>query len=81
MHCHFSKIEYTYKTGEKQHHTLDEPSYGPEFEMLAEVIEEFKLRPVIICETAVQDADARKMQNVLRKTTTILRSKANSTTY
>jgi deoxyribonuclease-4 len=67
MHCHFSKIEYTYKTGEKCHHTLDEAGFGPDFEMLAEVIAEFKLRPVVICETAIQDVDARKMRDILRK--------------
>ena len=67
MHCHFSKIEYTYKTGEKRHHVLDDPGFGPEFEKLAEVIAEFKLRPVMICETMIQDADARKMRDTLRK--------------
>jgi deoxyribonuclease IV len=66
MHCHFSKIEYTYKTGEKRHHVLDEPGFGPEFEKLAEVIIEFKLRPVIICETMLQDIDAIKMQKLLK---------------
>jgi deoxyribonuclease-4 len=67
MHCHFSKIEYTYKSGEKQHHTLDEPGFGPEFELLAKVISEFRLCPVVVCETAVQDVDARKMRDILRK--------------
>ena len=66
MHCHFSKIEYTYKTGEKRHHVLDELGFGPEFEKLAEIIIEFKLRPVIICETMLQDIDAMKMQKTLR---------------
>ena len=65
MHCHFSKIEYTYKSGERRHHVLDEKGFGPEFEKLAEVILEFKLRPVIICETAIQDLDAVKMRNIL----------------
>jgi deoxyribonuclease-4 len=65
MHCHFSKIEFTYKSGEKRHPILDESGYGPEFENLAEVISEFKLRPVVICETAVQDADAAKMKRIL----------------
>ena len=69
MHCHFSKIEFTYKTGEKRHHILDEAAYGPDFAMLAEVIVEFKLRPVIICETPVLDVDARKMQEILQKVT------------
>jgi len=68
MHCHFSKIEYTYKSGETRHHILDEAGYGPDFKMLAEVISEFNLRPVIICETAVQDVDAMKMREILQKT-------------
>jgi deoxyribonuclease IV len=67
MHCHFSKIEYTYKSGERRHHILDEPGFGPEFAMLAEVIAEFKLRPVMICETAVQDVDAGKMRDILKE--------------
>ena len=75
MHCHFSKIEYTYKTGERRHHILDEPGFGPEFEKLAEIITEFKLRPVIICETELQDVDAKKMQ----KTLEILEEKKNAT--
>ena len=69
MHCHFSKIEYTYKSGEKCHHSLDEPAFGPEFSHLAQVIAEFKLRPTIICETPMQDIDAIKMRDILKKTT------------
>ncbi len=46
---------------------LDEPAFGPDFAKLAEVIAEFKLRPVMICETAVQDVDARKMRQTLLK--------------
>jgi deoxyribonuclease-4 len=65
MHCHFSKIEYTYKTGEKCHHNLDEAGYGPEFEGLAQVIVDFKMLPVIIAETRVQDLDAMKLKKTL----------------
>jgi len=68
MHCHFSKIEFTYKGGEKRHHILDEAGYGPDFKMLAEVINEFNMRPVIICETALQDVDAMKMREILKET-------------
>ena len=68
MHCHFSKIEYTDK-GERRHHVLDEAGYGPDFEMLSEVIAEFKMRPVIICETPLLDVDAVKMRDILRKFT------------
>jgi deoxyribonuclease-4 len=66
MHCHFSKIEYTDK-GERRHHVLDEARYGPDFEMLAEVIAEFKMRSVIICETPLLDVDAVKMRDTYKK--------------
>ena len=69
MHCHFSKIEFTYRAGEKRHHVLDEAVYGPDFQLLAEVINEFKLHPVIICETPILDVDAMKMRDTLQKIT------------
>jgi deoxyribonuclease-4 len=68
MHCHFSKIEYTDK-GEKRHHVLDEARYGPDFGMLAEVFTEFKMRPVVICETPLLDVDAIKMRDTYWKIT------------
>jgi deoxyribonuclease-4 len=66
IHCHFSKIEYTDK-GERRHHVLDEARYGPDFGMLAEVIAEFKMRPLIICETPLLDVDAMKMRDTYWK--------------
>jgi len=69
MHCHFSKIEFTYKTGERRHHVLDEAAYGPDFRMFAEVIAEFNLRPVVICETPLLDVDAVKMNSILTEVT------------
>lgn len=66
MHCHFSKIEYSYKSGERRHHSLDEKAYGPEFVNLAEVVAEFNLHPTIICETPLLDIDAMKMRNTLK---------------
>jgi deoxyribonuclease-4 len=66
LHCHFTKIEFTDK-GEKCHHTLDEKDYGPDFEMLAEVIKEFNLSPVIISESPILDVDAIKMKEILMK--------------
>ncbi|MEM2108300.1 MAG: TIM barrel protein [Candidatus Bathyarchaeia archaeon] len=65
LHCHFSRIEYSDK-GERRHHVLDEKRYGPEFEMLAEVIAEFKMRPVIICETPLLDVDAMTMRAIFQ---------------
>ncbi|MCW4006230.1 MAG: TIM barrel protein [Candidatus Bathyarchaeota archaeon] len=67
MHCHFSKIEYTYKSGEKRHHQLDNPAYGPEFENLAHIIKEYKMHPTIICETPMLDIDAKQMRDTLQK--------------
>lgn len=66
MHCHFTKIEFTEK-GEKRHHTMNEAEYGPEFRLLAKVIAEFKLKPVIISESPILDVDARKMRDILRE--------------
>ena len=66
MHCHFSKIEYTTK-GERRHHILEAPRYGPDFELLAEVITEFNMRPVIICETPLLDVDALRMRDTYMK--------------
>jgi deoxyribonuclease-4 len=67
MHCHFAKIEFTGK-GERRHHVLEEKGYGPNFELLAKVIVDFKLRPVIICESPLLDLDAIKMRDILQKT-------------
>ena len=64
MHCHFSAIEFN-SQGEKQHHTLDEKRYGPDFRKLAEVITDFQMHPTMICESPILDVDARKMQATL----------------
>jgi len=66
MHCHFTKIEFTDK-GERRHHTLDEMRYGPDFSMLAKVIVEFDMRPIIISESPILDIDAVRMQEMLRE--------------
>ncbi|MGQ9530338.1 MAG: TIM barrel protein [Candidatus Bathycorpusculaceae bacterium] len=66
MHCHFTKVEFTDK-GEKCHHTMDEMNYGPDFEMLAKVIAEFKLRPVVISESPILDVDATKMRDIVKR--------------
>jgi deoxyribonuclease-4 len=62
MHCHFSKIEFTSR-GERCHHALEEKNFGPAFESFAQVIADFKLRPVVICETPLLDVDAVKMRD------------------
>jgi deoxyribonuclease-4 len=66
LHCHFTKIEFTNK-GERQHHTLQEARFGPNFRLLAKVIVEFELKPVIISESPVLDVDAMKMREILQE--------------
>jgi len=66
MHCHFSKIEFS-SQGERKHHPLDEPRYGPEFVLLAKVLVDFKMHPTIICETPLLDIDALKMKKTLQQ--------------
>ena len=65
-HCHFTSVEFTDK-GERRHHTMDEVEYGPDFAMLAKVIAEFKLKPVIISESPVLEMDAIKMRDILQR--------------
>jgi deoxyribonuclease-4 len=64
MHCHFSKIEFS-SQGERKHHTLEEP-YGPEFDMLAKVLIDFKMHPTMICESPILDIDALRMKQTLK---------------
>ena len=65
MHCHFSKIEYSDK-GERRHHILGNKTFGPDFKFLSNLIVEYKLHPVIICETPLLDYDAIEMQKQLK---------------
>lgn len=67
MHCHFTKIEFSNK-GERRHHVLDESHYGPDFGKLAQVIADFKLKPIVICESPLLDIDALKMKDIFAKT-------------
>lgn len=63
MHIHFSKIEYG-KGGEVRHLTFADELYGPDYEPLASLIDEYKLTPVIICESKdVMSGDALIMKN------------------
>ncbi len=62
FHSHFSKIEYT-TGGEKRHLTFEDEVFGPNFEPLMELVAEYDLNPVFICESAgTQDVDAKKMK-------------------
>lgn len=67
LHCHFSRMEFSAR-GEVRHHTLSETRYGPDFRVLAQVIVELGLKPVLICESPLIDVDAQKMRDILKKT-------------
>lgn len=63
FHSHFSKIEYT-TGGEKRHLTFEDNVFGPNFEPLMELVAEYDLSPIFICESAgTQDIDAKQMKD------------------
>ena len=65
LHCHFSKIEYTEKGGEKRHLTFEDQVYGPEFAPLAEEFARRGYEPTVICESSgTQAEDARTMMEL-----------------
>jgi len=64
LHCHFSLVEYTFR-GERRHHPLEASGYGPKFELLAEVIANLDLKPVIISESPLPDEDAKRMRDIV----------------
>ncbi len=56
FHIHFSRIDYGPK-GEKRHMNFSDEGYGPDFRHLAPVLAEMGLEPVVICESAGDQAD------------------------
>lgn len=63
FHCHYSRVEYT-TGGEKRHWNFDDTQFGPEFDLLAEVIYKRNLYPIVICESRdfmAEDAVKLKM--------------------
>lgn len=66
-HIHFSKIKYGPK-GEIKHLNYDDIIYGPEFDLLAEVLIEYNLSPRVICESMNQmPHDALLMKKIYHK--------------
>lgn len=63
FHGHFSKIEFTEKSGEVRHLTFEDDLYGPEFKHLGKLLAMREYTPIIICESAgTQAEDASAMQ-------------------
>ena len=63
IHIHFTKIQYG-PSGEIRHLTFADTQYGPLYEPLAEIIDEYRMTPFIICESKeVMAEDALIMKN------------------
>lgn len=63
IHIHFSKIQYG-PSGEIRHLTLADTEYGPDYAPLAEIIDEYRMEPVVICESKeIMAEDAVIMKN------------------
>ena len=56
MHVHFSKIQYG-NSGEIRHLTFEDDVFGPEYYPLAKLIDEYKMTPFVVCESAGTMAD------------------------
>ena len=68
FHSHFSKIEFTTKSGEVRHLTFEDKIFGPDFEPLARVLVKRGYEPTIICESAgTQAEDALAMKRMYLK--------------
>ncbi|SMC46524.1 TIM barrel protein [Papillibacter cinnamivorans] len=68
FHCHFSKVEYSPRGGEKRHLNFSDPGWGPDFEPLAAGIAERGYTPTVICESAgEQSEDAAAMKELYRR--------------
>ena len=64
FHSHFSKIEFT-AGGEKRHWTLADSQFGPDFNILARVLKNRDLEPVVICESKdIMADDALLMKRI-----------------
>ncbi len=65
LHVHFSRIQFS-TGGEVRHWNYCDVEYGPDFEPLAEVIQKRDMSPVIICESAGNQAeDALEFKRIL----------------
>ena len=63
LHMHFSKIKYS-KGGEREHHTLSEREYGPDFEIVCKGIVETGVSATIISESPILEKDALVMKKI-----------------
>lgn len=63
LHTHFSKIEYG-RGGEREHHTLAEPGYGPDWRVVCKAYIDTGIEAVVISESPILDKDAIVMKEI-----------------
>ena len=63
LHTHFSKIEYG-KGGEKEHHTLGEEEYGPEWRIVCKAYIQTGINATVISESPILEKDALLMKKI-----------------
>jgi deoxyribonuclease-4 len=63
LHTHFSKIEYG-EGGEKEHHTLSEEGYGPDWRIVCRAYKELGIEAVVISESPILEQDALLMKKI-----------------
>ncbi len=63
LHTHFSKIEYG-RGGEREHHTLAEEEYGPDWGIVCKAYVELGIEAVVISESPILDKDALVMKRI-----------------
>ena len=63
LHTHFSRIEYG-RGGEREHHTLAETEYGPEWSIVCKAYKETGINAVVISESPILDKDALLMKEI-----------------
>ena len=67
FHSHFSKIQYSKRSGEVRHLTFADTEYGPEFAPLAAAVAARGYTPRFLCESAgTQVEDAATMRDLYR---------------
>ncbi len=63
LHTHFSKIEYG-RGGEREHHTLSEEEYGPDWRIVCRAYLETGIDAVVISESPILEKDALLMKRI-----------------
>ena len=72
LHTHFSKIRYG-PGGEREHHTMDEEGYGPDWRIVCRGYLETGVDGVIISESPVLEKDALVMKRLCEEEASGLR--------